>query len=251
MSRTLLVLVSALAGVVVAAAPAVAQDSAPQQLTGGQPLPASEQGFVQALTGKAGATTVPKGWTVLAWNTPLAAGASVALSAQCPAGTVVADLEEGLPTAPQTVTLSPSDFIPFYGKPGFRVTASPMAGQAGTVTLTVMCLPSVRVRTTRVTGRSPVSFPKTQEALGLPKGAAIPSKWRLYKSITTGPINPVGAVGVTGHPCAAGTQTFENPVFQPRRPGMVLPSNAFVLAPSSASAKGPVTAYTLCSTFEP
>jgi hypothetical protein len=98
-----------------------------------------------------------------------------------------------------------------------------------------------------VTGRSPVTFPKTETADGLRKGAAIPRSWRLYKSVTTGPISPSGAVGATGRLCPAGTQTFSDPVFQPRRRGTVLPSIGFVLAPGQP--KGPVTAYTLCSTF--
>jgi hypothetical protein len=249
MKRSSCLVLSVLAGLV-AAAPAAAQSPSPQQLTGGQALPAAEQGFVQALTGKAGATTVPKGWTILAWNTPVTAGTPLALSVQCPAGTLVADFEPGDPAAPITAEYTPSDFIPFYGRNALQLSATTAPGQSsGTVSLTVVCLPSVRLRSTRVTGRSPVAFPKTQTAQGLRKGARIPRSWRLYKSVTTGPISADGAVGATGHLCPAGTQIFSNPVFQPRRRGMVLVSNGFVLAPGQS--KGPVTAYTLCSTFTP
>jgi hypothetical protein len=238
-----------------ASAASAAPAAAPQQATGGQPLPVAEQGYVQTLTGRAGVTRVPAGWTVLSWNLTLDAGASAALQLSCPAGTAIADLENGLPTSDVAAlaTLAPDDLVPLYGTRGGPLTATAPSAAPAPVGLTAVCLPRVTARTTVVRGRSPIAFPASPIALGLKRGAAIPRTWRLYQSVIRGAVSPDGAVGRIGRGCPGDLQDNQYAVSRPGAGGLSLPNDAFALAPSSQLGKGrgPVTVYTLCSSLVP
>jgi hypothetical protein len=213
------------------------------------PLPASEQGFAQSLTGHNGLKTVPSGWSVLVWNFPLAAGASADMTIGCPAGLALADLESGQPSqAPLTgLTYTPSDFIPFYGVMSSQVTVA--ASQPATVGLSAVCMPSVKGATTVVHGRSPVRFPTSETAVGLRKGAPIPRSWRVYKTVIRVPVSAGGVVSLIRRGCPGDTQSNDHAISRPGKGGTTLPNNGFALAPASVLARGAVTVYTLCSSM--
>jgi hypothetical protein len=247
----LLAPLTALAALVVAA-PATAQAPtlAPQVATGGQPFPAHLAGWTESLTGKA-LRTVPHGWTVSTWTFDLAAGASATLDLACPRGTAIATIgpDGTRDPAPVTVTLTPGDYVPFYGSKGPTVTATASQGQPGTGSFMTVCMPSVKARTRIVRGHAPVTFPDSDEGLGLKKGAAIPHTWRLYKSV----VRKVGRSGAVGNvpraSCPRNTVQNEYAIDVPGPRGQTLPGGGFTLPPSAKWGKGPVTVYTLCSSL--
>jgi hypothetical protein len=239
----------AVAAVLACAATAAAQAPtlSPQVATAGQPFPSGLAGWAQSLTGRS-VRTVPAGWTVSTWTFDLAPGASATLDLACPTGKAIATIGPDGSPAPLTVTVTPSNFIPFYGSTGPTVTATASSGQPGTGTFMTACLPSAKARTTTVRGRSPVTFRASDEAVGLRKGAQIPRSWRVYKS-TLRNVGRDGVVVDAARGCPGDTQQNEHAVSVPAARGQALPGGGFALAPSAKLAKGPVTVYTLCSSL--
>jgi len=223
----------------------------PQQATAGQPFPAGLAGWAQELAGEQ-VRTVPQGWTISTWTFDLAPGASAMLDLACPGGGRIATIgPDGTASSapdPVTVTVTPSNYTPFYGSTGPTVTATASQGQPGTGTFMTACLPGVRPRTRTVRGRSPVRIPNSEEGVGIRKNAAIPRGWRLYKSV----VRNVGRNGAVGDArgCPRDTVLNEHAVTRPRTRAQALPGGGFVIAPSARVARGSVTVYTLCSSLD-
>jgi hypothetical protein len=232
-----------------ATAAAQAPTQAPQRAAGGQPFPPGMEGWYQSLTGHA-PTTVPSGWTVLSWSFGLDAGASATMDLGCPSGTAIGAIgpDGSANPAPVTVTITPNDFLPFYGSTGPTVTATASQGQPGTLQFMVVCMPGVHARTTIVRGRSPVTFPASDEGLGLRKGRPIPRSWRLYKSVVR-KVGASGAVVTIAGGCPGDTQQNAYAITSRGPRGQALPRGGFTLGPSTKYGKGPVTVYTLCSSL--